>query len=1208
MPRAPKPAPSPAPDTRDQELVRLRARVAELERALAEPERVATALRESEAQFRSLVANVPGMVYRSEATAPWRDLFVSENVHQLCGFAAEELTRPNGTAFGDLILPEDWAIVESSIASAQSRGGTFDIRYRIRHADGRIRWVHDQGKVTASRDGTPLLLDGVIADITDRMQAELSLRENEARYATLVASVPGAVYLCETSSPWKDTFMSAGVHALTGYSPADLLRPDGITINDLILPEDLPAVIRHLEEAIFTGQPFELRYRIRHVDGGVRWVYDRGQASYAADGIPLFLGGVMLDITDRMRAEETLRESEARYRTLVSSVPGAVYLCEPIYPWTGTFMSAGVELLTGFPQAAFAGSGQNLFTQRILADDLDNVVAVTDRAIAGGEPWAVRYRIRHADGSVRWVFERGQAAYGADNRPLFLGGVILDITGRVMAEETLREAEERFRALVRNVPGIVYRSQAQHPWQHTFISDGALDLTGHPAAEFMQPGGTTFGSITVPEDQHLVTEAVEASIVSGGTFEVHYRILHADGGIRWMHDQGRATLDAEGRPLWLDGVIVDVTERIAVEEALRQGEERYRTLVANVPGAVYRCAIEYPYLNTFMSEGMRQLSGYGPEAFFGPDAITFDDLLLPEDRLRVESAVDESIRARLPFEIHYRIRHADGGLRWIQEQGQAVYAPEGEAHHLEGVMVDVTARTLAEEALRASEARLMEAQRIASTGSWELDLSTRTAIWSEETYRIYGRPPSAAAVTYDEILTLVHPEDRERLLADFWASVREHRPLELTHRLLLSGGALKHVQANAEHVYDTTGTPLRSLGTVRDITESVRAEETRLALEAQLRKSQKMEAIGTLAGGIAHDFNNILAAVIGHTELLAQDLDPQHQGQEGIRGILLACVRAKDLVQQILTFSRLRERERRLVAVEPIILEALKLLRPSLPATIEIRTEICSEGTQILADPTQLHQVMVNLCTNAAHAMRERGGVLDVQCRTLLLPEPLARAHPGRYLELTVRDTGHGMDADTLDRVFDPFFTTKPQGEGSGLGLAVVHGIVQSHDGIVTATSAPGEGTTFQIYFPAVEGRSTVSMPEEGSMRRGSGEHILVVDDEPSLVRIASRMLDRLGYRVTAHTRPAEALADFLERPGEFDLVLSDLTMPRMTGLDLASLLLERRPDLPILLTSGYSGSLDPEELARLGIRELVGKPFLARTIAEAVARALKRD
>ena len=457
----------------------------------------------------------------------------------------------------------------------------------------------------------------------------------------------------------------------------------------------------------------------------------------------------------------------------------------------------------------------------------------------------------------------------------------------------------------------------------------------------------------------------------------------------------------------------------------------------------------------------------------------------------------------------------------------------------------------------------------------------------------------------------MHPDDRELVDRVYSEAVEQRRPYDLVHRLLMPDGRVKHVHERAETRYDADGNPIRSLGTVQDITDRRQAEQVRQGLEAQLRQSQKMEAIGTLAGGIAHDFNNILAAVIGHAELLAEDVGADQAGQEGVEGILEASRRARDLVQQILTFSRLREKERRLIPLEPVIREVLKLLRATLPSTIEIRTTVTSEDHLVLADATQMHQVVLNLCTNAAHAMQEHGGVLDVSYQPVRLDAEQAQLHPGlppgRFMRLSVRDTGHGMDRITLERIFDPFFTTKSPGEGTGLGLAVVHGIVQSHEGSITATSEPGEGTAFQVFLPAVEGRSTAVATEDSSMPPGSGEHILVVDDEPSLVRIANRLLERLGYRVTAHTHPTEALADFLKRPDDFDLVLSDLTMPQMTGLDLASRLLERRPDLPILLTSGYAGALDPAELRRVGVRELVGKPFLTRTLADAVARALHR-
>jgi CheY-like chemotaxis protein len=372
-----------------------------------------------------------------------------------------------------------------------------------------------------------------------------------------------------------------------------------------------------------------------------------------------------------------------------------------------------------------------------------------------------------------------------------------------------------------------------------------------------------------------------------------------------------------------------------------------------------------------------------------------------------------------------------------------------------------------------------------------------------------------------------------------------------------------------------------------------------------------MEAVGTLAGGIAHDFNNILAAIIGHAELLGQDLPPDPGLHEEVAAILRASRRARDLVQQILTFSRRRERDQRPMALQSVILEALKLLRATLPATVDIRTQVDTAGPIVSADATAIHQIIVNLCTNAAHAMAPQGGVLTVGYTGADVDDTLARAHrgmrPGRYARLTVSDTGHGMDRQTLERIFEPFFTTKAPGEGTGLGLSVVHGIVHSHGGMVTVRSLPGRGTTFDLYFPAVSGSAASEVAEEPRPPLGGGEHLLVVDDEPALVNIARRMLEQLGYRVTAHSRPLQALDAFEAEPATFDLVLCDLTMPQMTGLDFAARVRRIRPDLPVVLTSGYSGSLDSAELQQSGIRELVGKPFASRTLAEAVARHLLR-
>jgi len=397
------------------------------------------------------------------------------------------------------------------------------------------------------------------------------------------------------------------------------------------------------------------------------------------------------------------------------------------------------------------------------------------------------------------------------------------------------------------------------------------------------------------------------------------------------------------------------------------------------------------------------------------------------------------------------------------------------------------------------------------------------------------------------------------------------------------------------------------LSITRDITERKRAEQERRMLEARLQRAEKMEAIGTLAGGIAHDFNNILMATIGFTELARIEETPEARN-ECLAQVMVACKRAKDLVNQILTFSRMQETEKQPVQITPVIKEGIKLLRSSIPSTIEIREAIENKPTVVIADPTQIHQVLMNLCTNSAYAMRQSGGVLQISLKQEEIGKGAAPAPhglaPGRYAKLTVSDTGQGIDEASLDRIFDPFYTTKRQGEGTGLGLSVVYGIVKGSGGSVEATSKPGQGTTITVYLPLTAPSRETAARDEPEISGGT-ERILFVDDEAMLADIAGRVLRSLGYRVTTRTSSGEALELFRARHGDFDLVITDMTMPNMTGADLARQMLAIRPGLPVILCTGYSEIMSAEQARQAGIRGYVMKPLTRREIAKAVRSAL---
>lgn len=381
-------------------------------------------------------------------------------------------------------------------------------------------------------------------------------------------------------------------------------------------------------------------------------------------------------------------------------------------------------------------------------------------------------------------------------------------------------------------------------------------------------------------------------------------------------------------------------------------------------------------------------------------------------------------------------------------------------------------------------------------------------------------------------------------------------------------------------------------------------------LESQLTQSQKMEAIGTLAGGIAHDFNNILSAIMGYTELAVLGVPEKLPAKQNLQEVLKASHRAKDLVRQILTFSRQGEQERKPALIFPIVKETLKLLRASLPSTIEIRQKIDSETGVIEANLTQIHQVVMNLCTNAAHAMKENGGVLEVSLVNVEMDIDTTAQHPdihpGPNLRLTVSDTGIGIAPDLVERIFDPYFTTKKVGEGTGLGLAVVHGIVKSHGGIIKVYSEQGKGSTFHVYFPRIDGFQEITETQKVELLpMGDHERVLFIDDEQALVELGEKMLEHLGYEVTVRTSSIEALELFRNQPDRFDLIITDFTMPNMTGDKLAQEVMRLRPGLPVILCTGFSERISEMKAKALGIQEFVMKPFDLNDLAQTIRRAL---
>jgi len=551
----------------------------------------------------------------------------------------------------------------------------------------------------------------------------------------------------------------------------------------------------------------------------------------------------------------------------------------------------------------------------------------------------------------------------------------------------------------------------------------------------------------------------------------------------------------------------------------------------------------------------------------------------------------------------------DGSVEWVQWEARPWRHPGGDIGGLIVFTQFITERIHIEEALRLSQDKFRSAMQHSPIGMAVVGPDGHWLEVNPALCKILGHTRGDLLVT--DFQSITHPEDRQVGL-EFQRQMLEKKieNYQVDKRYLHKAGHEIWAQLNVSLAWNPDGTPRHFVVQIQDITERRRAEEQRKKLEEQLRKAQKMEALGTLAGGTAHEFNNILGIIIGYSDLARSELGENHDVAHHLDEVLKASLRAKEIVQQILTFTRQQKDQRELILLRPIVADAVKLLRTTLPEKVEIVTDMAPDAGTILGNATQIHQVLINLCTNAWHAMKNSAGSIRIMQRLVTLDSTAPSIHPalhaGPYVRVSIEDTGVGMDAATMARIFEPFFTTKGPGQGTGLGLAVVHGILQAHDGAVVVQSEPGHGTTFHLYFPAEVAASVKTPPATtASVPPGTGQRILLVDDEVALAQAVNLSLERFGYRVTSVHSAAEALKAFQQDPAAIDLVITDLTMPGMNGIDLASALHEVRPELPIILASGFGGARTAHFARGPGRRAVLQKPFTSEVLSRAVHQLL---
>ncbi|HSU62654.1 MAG TPA: PAS domain S-box protein, partial [Burkholderiales bacterium] len=811
----------------------------------------------------------------------------------------------------------------------------------------------------------------------------------------------------------------------------------------------------------------------------------------------------------------------------------------------------------------------------------------------------------------RWALQRDQA-----HNPAAILETNNDITER-----------KRWRSLTEALPQLVWAATPDGACD--YFSTQWTEYTGVPEAGLL---GWRWMEVLHPDDRENTRQLWGDSVAGRRPYDVEYRVRRHDGAYGWFKTRGTPIRDSEGRITKWFGTCTDITDRKRAEEALHHSEQALRRARDELEVKVAERTAELQRSEAYLAEaqtlsrtgsfGWRVSSG---EIFWSEETYrifeydrttepTVERVLQrahPQDVALVKQTIERASQDGRDFAHEYRLVMPDGLVKHVDVVARASSNASGELEFV-GAVMDITERKRSEAELLHQTALLDELFEGSPDAVVLMDLEARVLRISREFAALFGYTAEEAAGR--PIVDLIVPEDElENSRAGLARALTGERFVVEGERRRKDGTRI-HVSIKRAQIV-LGGKPIGYYGIYRDITERKRAEEAQRAqerereeMQRQLQQAAKMEAIGRLAGGIAHDFNNILGAILGYGELAQKNLEGRAVRRH-VDQVMQAGARGKGLVERILAFSRSGLGERVPVHVQSVVEETLEILAASLLPQVRLDKRLDAGDTAVVGDATQLHQVAMNLCTNALQAM-ERGGALTVVLDRESVPERRLLSHgtllPGPYVRLSVSDTGSGIPPAVLERMFDPFFTTKGVGDGTGLGLSLVHGIVADFGGAIDVATQAGVGTTFAVWLPASGETPRILAAPAGELPLGNGETVMIVDDQRSLVALAEETLAALGYEPAGFDSSVAALQAFRADPQRFDLVLTDETMPDLSGVELVREIRRVRPELPIVLMSGYSGAQLTERARAAGAGEVLRKPLVRRDIAEALGRALR--
>jgi PAS domain S-box-containing protein len=1151
-------------------------------RDITERKRAAEALRESQEVLQAVLNSIPVRVFWKDKNS--RYLGCNMPFARDAGFEKpEDIIGKDDHAMGwreqaELYRADDRGVVESGNAKLHiEEPQTTPSGEQIHLLTSKVPLRDVSGEIVG--------VLGTYQDITDRKYADEVLQESERRLSSIYETVGDVIFhlRIEVDGSYRFLSVNQAFCNVTGLSKEMIV---GKLVNEVIPEPSLSIALGKYQQAIKENSIVRWEetsdYPVGQVTGEVSIapVYDN-------EGSCTHLVGSVHNVTERKRAAQALRESENAYRAIFENTGSATVIIEE--DTIISLVNSEFARLTGLAREEV--EGKMSWTQFVVPEDLEMMVARhrLRRENPDAAPAAYEFRLHDKNGAIKHILLNVVMIAGTSKSVASL----TDITERKRIEEALRTSESAYRAIFENTGTATMI--VEEDTTITLVNSEFEKLTGYTKAEV--EGKMRWTEFTVKEevdrmlDQHRLRRIDPSAALKSYEFQ-----LLGKNGVATDVLMTVDVIPGTGQSV---ASCLDITERKEAERELRESEQKFSRAFQS--GAALMAITEVGTdIFVDVNDAFLTILGFSRDEIIGKTIQESGALV---EVARFEAAKQEAADSRQLPDQEMMIRTKSGDVRYGIFSADRIHV--GGKNCLLTVMTDITKRRLAEQALRESENAYRAIFENTGNATLILEEDTTISLVNSEFEKLtgYTKAETEGKMHWTE---LVVEEDIDRMLDQHRLRRTDSNTALKSYefRMRIKNGMVKDIFLSIDIIPGTA----KSIASFVDITARKRAEKEREQLQRQLQQSQKLEAIGTMAGGIAHDFNNILTGILGFTELVCSEAPEGSEAYDNLTEVLKAGRRARDLIKQILSFSRRAETEKSLISLVTIVKDALKLIRSVTSSHISIKQNLTASPTRaILADPTQMHQVVLNLCINAADAMPD-GGVLEisleeVQVETESRPEQ-TQLSPGCYLKFTVRDNGTGMPAEIQERIFEPYFTTKQVGKGTGMGLAVVHGVIKDHGGSIAVSSEPGKGTLFEIYLPVVEAKLDTEIVSPPVVAVGS-ESILFVDDESMITNLQRSQLGKWGYRVTATENSMTALGIFRSSPRDFDLVITDQSMPGLTGVKLAQAIHEINPNTPIILCTGFDEGVSRENAGTIGIRAILVKPVTGAEFSRTIRMVL---